>query len=237
MKSKLKIYLSISIFLIVISIFSLFFILDKEKTNIRNNYDSSEASFSVYHSLSPTGKALFEQQSKNFKKEVPERLVALDNLTIGCFGPQTLDKFSSETKNLGGQCCGALKKIESYDLQLDALKEFIEYNGELKFIPIDPYNISIDVAKKLRNWDEEIILDKSQLFTYNKAIEISHHGGPCCCKCWKWYVMSGLAKKLISEYEWNENQIAELWDLSSSCGHDEDTNMVSHYDKKDERHH
>ena len=49
--------------------------------------------------------------------------------------------------------------------------------------------------------------------------------------------MSGLAKKLITEYGWDEEQIAELWDLSSSCGHQEDTDMPSHYESHDNMKH
>jgi len=60
-------------------------------------------------------------------------------------------------------------------------------------------------------------------------MQMSHHGGPCCCKCWKWHMMSGLGKKLIVDFGWNAKQLAELWDLSSSCGHKEDTNMHQHY--------
>jgi len=42
-------------------------------------------------------------------------------------------------------------------------------------------------------------------------------------------MMSGLAKKLIVDSGWNAHQIAQLWDISSSCGHSEDTDMHLHY--------
>ncbi len=50
-------------------------------------------------------------------------------------------------------------------------------------------------------------------------------------------MMSGLAKKLIVDYGWDEHQTAELWDTSSSCGHDEDTDMHGHYDVPDDHDH
>lgn len=79
-------------------------------------------------------------------------------------------------------------------------------------------------------YDNDIILTSDEQKIYDDATKVSHHGGPCCCKCWKWYVMSGLAKKLIQDEKWSDHQITELWDLSNSCGHEEDTNMYKHYD-------
>jgi len=191
-----------------------------------------------YNSLnSPTAKKLFYDQSEKLTKEVPERLIELDEKTIGCFGPSSIMQMGNDADNLGGQCCGTLKNIKSYDIQIKVLSDFIEENGNIEVIPRDPYDMSIEHAKQLTSFDKDIVLSAEQENVYNEAISMSHHGGPCCCKCWKWYVMSGLAKKLIVDYNWNEHQIAELWDLSSSCGHDEDTNMVQHYDSKEEHSH
>ncbi len=199
-------------------------------SNIGDNLKSSSSIMSVYASLSPSAQKLYYKQSEALTKEVPERLVELDELTIGCFGPQNIAQMSISEGNLGGQCCGALKDIEAYNVQLKALEKFIEENGNISFIPRDPYDVTIEHAQQLISFDQEIQLTSAQQEIYNKAIKMSHHGGPCCCKCWKWYVMSGLAKKLIVDHGWDKSQIAELWDTSSSCGHEEDTNMHKHYD-------
>ncbi len=184
----------------------------------------------IYNNLPPQAKNLYYQQSEKLTKKVPERLIALDQLTIGCYGTDAITKMSQDDVNLGGQCCGALKDVKSYDLQLKALKQFIEMNENDNLIPVDPYDIPVKQAQELITFDTNIILSPQEQNIFNNAVEMSHHGGPCCCKCWKWYMMSGLAKKLIVDYGWNSEQIAQLWDLSSSCGHAEDTNMFDHYE-------
>lgn len=183
----------------------------------------------VYRSLSPQAQALYLKQSENLTKPVPERLIELDELTIGCFGPKQVLAMSPSDTNLGGQCCGALKNIESYELQLDALHAFIAENGGNALIPRDPYDISVTVAQQLTRFDGDIVLSQDEQKTYDEAIAMSHHGGPCCCKCWKYTVMSGLAKKLIADEGWDAHQITELWDLSSSCGHGDETELYKHY--------
>lgn len=191
----------------------------------------------VYETLSPQAKALYYQQSDKLTKSVPERLVELDELTIGCFGPSKIQSMSTSEGNLGGQCCGVLKDFGAYEIQLEALHAFIEENGNIDLIPPDPYDVTVEHAQKLIAFDSSTSLSVEQQAVYDEAMEMSHHGGPCCCKCWKWYMMSGLGKKLIATYNWDAHQLAELWDLSSSCGHDEDTNMVGHYKDKSEHGH
>lgn len=185
----------------------------------------------VYAALSEQAKPFYYQQSDGLTKPVAERLVELDQLTIGCFGTNTIMQMSSTDTNLGGQCCGVLKDIGAYELQLPALYNFIEENGNIDLIPKDPYDIPVTHAQTLITFDKDIVLTPEQQTIYDEAVAISHHGGPCCCKCWKWYMMSGLGKKLIVDYSWDAEQLAQLWDLSSSCGHDEDTKMQEHYKK------
>lgn len=66
-------------------------------------------------------------------------------------------------------------------------------------------------------FDADIVLTPAQQAIYDESMENSHHGGSCCCKCWKWYVMSGLAKKMIVDYDFTPEDVSELWDISSSC--------------------
>lgn len=194
-----------------------------------SNAPEASAIDKVYRSLSPQAQALYYKQSHELTHEVPKRLVELDEKNIGCFGPKQVLSMSSEEENLGGQCCGALMNIEAYNVQLNAIQNFVAENGGSELIPSDPYDIPVDIAKQLTQYDSNITLSKEQQSVFDEAVSKSHHGGPCCCKCWKWYMMSGLAKKLIVEEQWNAHQVAELWDISSSCGHDEDTNMHQHY--------
>lgn len=190
----------------------------------------------LYNTLPPEAQKFYYEQSKKLTQAVPERLVELDQLTIGCFAPSRVLAMSPSEPNLGGQCCGILKDFESYELQLKTLHRFIAENGANDLIPRDPYDTPVDLAQTLTRLDSTITLSEQQQKVYNDAMKMSHHGGPCCCKCWKWYVMSGLAKKLIVDEGWNDHQIAELWDLSSSCGHDEDTDIAKHYDEVVETH-
>lgn len=183
----------------------------------------------VYDTLSPQAKALYHKQSKGLTQPVPPRLVELDEKNIGCFGPKQVMSMNAEDTNLGGQCCGALTSYDGYKVQLEAIEHFIVKNGGEGLVPPDPYDLSVEVAQELTRYDTDISLNEDQQATFDEAVAMSHHGGPCCCKCWKWYVMSGLAKKLIVDESWNANQIAELWDISSSCGHSEDTNFHQHY--------
>src|SRR3989338_2691847 len=83
--------------------------------------NSEEDVASVYASLPPQAQKLYLKQSDNLAKPVPERLVELDQLKIGCFGADTIMRMSASDTNLGGQCCGVLQDIEAYEVQLQAL--------------------------------------------------------------------------------------------------------------------
>ncbi len=177
----------------------------------------------------PAAKKLYFAQSEGLTKAVPQRLVELDQKTIGCFEAEKIMAMSSSDR-LGGQCCGVLKDFESYELQLEALSDFIEKNGNIDLIPRDPYDVSVEQAQQLISFDRELVLTPAQQRIYDVAVRMSHHGGPCCCRCWKWTMMSGLGKKLLVDHGWSAEQLAELWDTASSCGHAEDTNLHAHYD-------
>lgn len=220
-------YLAIGLTILVVGFFS--FQIGKQTEPIEENKDNPIVA--TYKKLSPQGQALYYKQSDKLTKPVPDRLVELDEMTIGCFGPKQVLAMSTSEGNLGGQCCGALTDFEAYEVQLKAIEQFKLDNKDTEnLIPADPYDISVEVAQKLTQFDTDITLNTSEQAVFDEAVAMSHHGGPCCCKCWKWYVMSGLAKKLIVDENWNAHQIAELWDVSSSCGHSEDTDMHQHYD-------
>ena len=178
-----------------------------------NSKDSSPVAEQYRLLTSTTAKKLFYAQSEGLTKPVDQRLVELDGLTIGCFGSDQVLSMNDNDKSLGGQCCGVLKSTHMYEEQLKALEEY-----DILEIPKDPYNIPVSLAKKLIQFDRDIKLTVEQQKIFDEASEMSNEKGPCCCKCWKWYAYSGLAKYLIVEYDYNAEQVVEIWDISDSCG-------------------
>jgi hypothetical protein len=71
-------------------------------------------------------------------------------------------------------------------------------------------------------YNTELTLDEQKAYDY--AMQNSHEKGPCCCKCWRWYVYGGLAKYLIKNYGFTGEQITQVWNLSDGCGGDEEHN-------------
>lgn len=128
-----------------------------------------------------------------------------------CAGPQFLTRVNSD--RIQGSCCSAMD-FHRYTEQINGLKK---YSYIIK-IPLDPYDIQKSLADELLKYQKNIKLNKEQQKVYDQAVKLSHEGGPCCCKCWRWYAFEGLAKYLITEYEFNPEQIAEIWDLEDGCG-------------------
>ncbi len=125
--------------------------------------------------------------------------------------PQRLDAVNEE--RLQGSCCGQMV-FHSYQEQITGLKQYADY----EIIPPDPYNVSVAWAGEMVQYAEETELAEEQQAVYDKAKELSHEGGPCCCRCWHWYAYGGLGEKLIVEYDFSAEQIAEVWGLSDACG-------------------
>ena len=128
-----------------------------------------------------------------------------------CAGPDILDKVNAD--RLQGSCCSAMD-FHRYTEQVEGLKKY----AHIEKIPSDPYDIPVSVAEELLNFQKIIALTAEQQAVYDEAVKMSHEGGPCCCKCWRWYAFEGLAKYLITEYNYNAEQIAEVWDLEDGCG-------------------
>ncbi len=118
---------------------------------------------------------------------------------------------------LKGSCCSPMN-IHRYTEQVEGLKKFKSLAGQnIAEIPDDPYNINVELAKKLISYyDIELTPEEQQVYDY--AMANSNEKGPCCCKCWRWYVYGGLAKFLIQNYGFTGEQITELWNLSDGCG-------------------
>ena len=100
-----------------------------------------------------------------------------------------------------------------YEEQVTGLTKF----KDIPEIPSDPYDIDAALAKQLKAY-YDVELTPEQQSAYDYAMANSNEKGPCCCKCWRWYVYGGLAKLLIQKYHFTGEQITEVWNLSDGCG-------------------
>lgn len=214
----------------IVSIFLLNFYEPAISNSASQNIDSKI--MQTYNSIpTQTGKNIFLIQSKNLAHPVDPELFDLDSQIISCgsnvdelltssptmggscTGPSTSLE-SIKGKYLGGQCCGALMNTTKYHMQLEQLKQY----SNIPDIPSDPYKTPVDVAKKWIDYDGKTTLNTSEQVVYNQAMKISGEGGPCCCKCWHYYVNEGIAKKMIHDYGYSAQQVADFWDTSDICG-------------------
>lgn len=122
----------------------------------------------------------------------------------------------SDGENLRGSCCADMS-FHKYQEQIEGLEKY----RDIPEIPSDPYDIPVSLAKKLLAYQKEIKLSQEEQEIYDQAMELSEEGGPCCCRCWRWFTYEGLGKFLISKKSFNSQQIAQIWDLSEGCGGDE----------------
>ena len=132
---------------------------------------------------------------------------------------QTSISSMADDKRLLGSCCSPMS-IHRYSEQVEGLKKFKAASGQnIDKIPNDPYDIQAGVAKELMSYyDIELTPDEQKAYDY--AMQNSSEKGPCCCKCWRWYVYGGLGKYLIRNHSFTGEQITELWNLSDGCGGD-----------------
>lgn len=121
-----------------------------------------------------------------------------------------------DDNHIQGSCCSPMS-LHRYSEQVEGLKQY----SNIPEIPLDPYDIEVGLAKKLIGYyDLELTPEEQRAYDY--AMENSHEKGPCCCKCWRWYVYGGLGKLLIHSYGFTEEQLTEVWNLSDGCGGDEE---------------
>lgn len=122
---------------------------------------------------------------------------------------------------LQGSCCSPMS-MHRYGEQIEWLKKFKSVPGQnIDKIPDDPYDIQAGLAKELMSYyDMELTPEEQKAYDY--AMRNSHEKGPCCCKCWRWYVYGGLGKYLIKNHGFSGEQVTEVWNLSDGCGGDEE---------------
>ena len=122
---------------------------------------------------------------------------------------------------LQGSCCSPMS-AHRYSEQVEGLKKFKSVAIQnIVEIPDDPYDIEVGLAKKLMSY-YDIELTPEEQKAYDYAMANSSEKGPCCCKCWRWYVYGGLGKNLIRNYGFTGGQVTEVWNLSDGCGGDEE---------------
>ncbi len=127
----------------------------------------------------------------------------------------------SSDARLKGSCCSPMS-IHRYGEQVEGLKKFKSVSAQnIPEIPDDPYDIEAGLAKRLISY-YDIALTPDEQAAYDYAMLNSSEKGPCCCKCWRWYVYGGLAKFLIQNHGFTGEQITEVWNLSDGCGGESD---------------
>ncbi len=124
-----------------------------------------------------------------------------------------------DSARLQGSCCSPMS-IHRYSEQVEGLQIFKSVPSQnITEIPDDPYDIEAGLAKRLILY-YDIKLTPEEQAAYDYAMLNSSEKGPCCCKCWRWYVYGGLAKFLIQNHGFTGEQTTELWNFSDGCGGD-----------------
>ena len=150
---------------------------------------------------------------ENSKETLESKFALLSNANTNfCAGPNFI-ALKADDERLQGSCCSKMN-FHRYSEQVEGLKKY----AHIDKIPSDPYDIPVSLVKELLQYKKTIKLTPAQQMIYDEAMEMSHEKGPCCCKCWRWDAFEGLAKYLITEYGFNSEQIADVWDLADGCG-------------------
>lgn len=116
------------------------------------------------------------------------------------------------TARLQGSCCSPME-LHRYGEQIEGLKAY----SDQPLIPPDPYDIPAGLAANLKSaYDLALTADEQAAYDY--AMDHSDEKGPCCCRCWRWQVYGGLAKRLIHDHGFTGEEVAKVWNLSNGCG-------------------
>lgn len=168
-------------------------------TNQSDNSQPSDSARNEYSIVQTALAAKFNYLSQNGNSSCPASFKeSIPSLPAG--------------ERLRGSCCSPMN-LHRYTEQVEGLQKYL-YILE---IPPDPYDIETGLTQKLLSYYEvELTPDEQKVYDY--AMANSHEKGPCCCKCWRWYVYGGLGKLLIRNYGFNGEQLTEVWNLSDGCG-------------------
>ena len=184
----------IALIFFVLLLGAAFFTSKNSQKNELKPHIASEALAAKFDYLSQNGNS---SCSANFQKSIPQM---------------------SDDSHIQGSCCSPMG-FHRYSEQVEGLKKY----ANISEIPPDPYDIEASLAKRLMShYDMELTPEEQVAYDY--AMANSHEKGPCCCKCWRWYVYGGLGKYLIRNYGFTGEQLTEVWDFSDGCGGDEEHN-------------
>ena len=112
-----------------------------------------------------------------------------------------------------GACCNPIDQV-TYQSQVRYLQTY----KDIPEIPKDPYDIPASLAKQLLAYDSSIKLHPAQQATFDAAMAKTPDKAPCCCKCWRWYAHSGLAKHLITSRAFKADRVARVVSAVNGCG-------------------
>lgn len=169
--------------------------------------------------FSPVQKAgsVQDKVNKNIAPQVLARFEYLSKNGNSSCSSAFKDSIATMQDNarLRGSCCSPMS-LHRYSEQIEGLKKY----KNISIIPADPYDIEVGLAKKLLSYYDIKLTAKEQK-AYDFAMQNSDEKGPCCCKCWRWYVYGGLGKYLIRNHSFIGEQVTQVWNLSDGCGGDE----------------
>ncbi len=118
-----------------------------------------------------------------------------------------------DSARLQGSCCSPMD-MNKYSDQITGLKSY----ADIAPIPKDPYDVSAGSAKQMLGYYDNIQLTPAQQSVYDSAQSMTADKGWCCCQCWAWYTHAGLAKYLITQHDYNAQQIVKITNLEDCCG-------------------
>jgi hypothetical protein len=121
----------------------------------------------------------------------------------------------ASTARFRGACCGPMdaKLYPDYVKQIHALAKY-----DHSVVPRDPYNMSVELARRLVEFNDTILLTHAQQQVYDRAFAFARDHAPCCCHCWRWTAFEGQAKYLIARRRYTARQVGTLWGLDDGCG-------------------
>ena len=126
--------------------------------------------------------------------------------------PEKVMGYADEAR-LQGACCSAMD-MAKYEWQVEGLSRY----SSIRQVPQDPYDISVAQAKELLGYDGALSLTGDQQDVYDTAISMTRDKAPCCCQCWRWYMIRGLAKFLIVNQSMGAEHVGAIVDLVNGCG-------------------
>lgn len=173
------------------------------------------AYLSYYHTLFPVASPSQDQATSLVDQALAAKFDALSkngNSTCSATFQDAVRSGATGKERLQGSCCSPMD-LHRYTEQVQGLKK---YSGIAK-IPSDPYDIDAALAKEMAGY-YDLQLTPEEQKAYDEAMANSKEKGPCCCKCWRWYVYGGLGKYLIRNEGFTGEQVTEIWNLSDGCG-------------------